>query len=56
MCISVAPLVFRLNHQRQAEVHDSEGDSLDRVLIAAEQCPVGAISVIDSGIRDSLST
>jgi ferredoxin len=42
MCTALAPEVFRLNENRQSEVI---GDAVEPALEAAENCPVGAITV-----------
>ena len=47
MCETFAPHVFRLNDNRQSEVVDPSGDSEKKILEAAENCPVGAITVED---------
>lgn len=44
-CLRVAPRVFRHNDQRQSEVIDPAGDSEQKILDAAANCPVGAIRV-----------
>ena len=48
LCLTFAPGVFAHNARRQAEVVDPEGDKLEDILVAAENCPTAAISVIDS--------
>jgi ferredoxin len=53
-CVVVAPLAFRLDDAMKAEVVDPEGETLDRVLEAAEVCPTRAIYVSQG--RDSLFT
>ena len=47
MCETFAPKVFRLNQNRQSEAVDPDADSLERILEAAENCPVSAIFVED---------
>ena len=47
MCTELAPHVFALNDDRQSEVRNPAGDTLDHILKAAENCPVGAITVED---------
>ena len=53
MCESIAPRVFQLNADRQSEVVDPAGDTEEKILEAAENCPVSAIFVedADSGER-----
>ncbi len=45
MCVAIAPAVFRLNDERQAEVVPGEVVAADLAAEAAENCPVGAITV-----------
>jgi ferredoxin len=45
MCEQFAPNVFQLNEERQSEAVNPEGNSLEEVLEAAENCPVSAITV-----------
>jgi ferredoxin len=47
MCESIAPHTFRLNDNRQSEAVDPMGDSVEKILEAAENCPVSAIVVED---------
>ena len=47
-CLDLAPGVFEHNERRQAEVVDPEGDALDDILVAAENCPTSAIAVSDA--------
>jgi ferredoxin len=47
MCETIAPKVFVLNEQRQSEAVNPEGDTLEKILEAAENCPVSAILVED---------
>jgi ferredoxin len=45
MCEQFAPNVFQLNEERQSEAVNPEGNSLEEILEAAENCPVSAITV-----------
>ena len=54
MCETIAARTFRLNDDRQSEVVDPEGDSVERVLEAAENCPVSAILVEDAETGERL--
>ncbi|MFF3174975.1 MULTISPECIES: ferredoxin [unclassified Streptomyces] len=51
MCVNHAPDGFRLDSARQSHPVDPETDANERVLAAAEGCPVEAITVAlaDSG-------
>jgi ferredoxin len=54
MCTSITPLVFSLNDNRQSEAVNPEGDTLEKVLEAAENCPVSAINVEDAETGEKL--
>lgn len=45
MCVNHAPDGFRLDSARQSHPVDPETDANERVLAAAEGCPVEAITV-----------
>ncbi len=48
-CIYAAPGVFQLDDMRISTVIDPQGDPLDAVIEAAENCPTSAISVFRDG-------
>jgi ferredoxin len=54
MCETFAPNTFRLNDNRQSEVVDAAGDSPEKILEAAENCPVSAIFVEDAETGEKL--
>jgi ferredoxin len=54
MCETIATGVFRLNENRQSEVVNPEGDSVEKILEAAENCPVSAIFVEDAETGERL--
>jgi len=54
MCETFAPHVFRLNDNRQSEAVDPTGDSAEKILEAAENCPVSAITVEDAETGERL--
>ena len=54
MCETFAPNVFRLNDNRQSEAVNPSGDSAEKVLEAAENCPVSAITVEDAETGEQL--
>jgi ferredoxin len=54
MCETFAPKVFRLNDNRQSEAVDPSGDREEKVLEAAENCAVSAISVVDADTGEQL--
>jgi ferredoxin len=56
MCETIAPRVFRLNENRQSEAVDPApaGDTVEKILEAAENCPVSAIFVEDAETGEQL--
>jgi ferredoxin len=54
MCETIASKVFRLNDNRQSEAVDPAGDTVDKILEAAENCPVSAILVEDADTGEQL--
>ncbi len=46
-CVAVAPTVFRIDGHNKAVVLDISSVSEDKVMSAAESCPVNAIIVED---------
>ena len=46
-CVTVAPGVFQLDEENKAVVIDAHGADDDTVLLAAQSCPVQAISLFD---------
>lgn len=45
ICVAIAPKVFDLDANGQATVLDPEADAAETIRIAAEGCPVTAITV-----------
>ncbi|MFZ3557295.1 MULTISPECIES: ferredoxin [unclassified Streptomyces] len=45
MCVNAAPDGFRLDSARQSHPVDPESDANEKVLAAAEGCPVEAITI-----------
>jgi ferredoxin len=54
MCEAIAANTFRLNDNRQSEAVNPEGDSVENILEAAENCPVSAIFVEDAETGERL--
>ena len=54
MCETFAPNAFRLNEDRQSEAVDPQGDSVEKILEAAENCPMSAIIVQDAETGEQL--
>ena len=48
-CIQATPKVFKLDKTMIAEVIDPEGDSDEKILLAAKICPTKAISLEEEG-------
>lgn len=48
MCLEFATGVFAHNARRQSEVVDPEGDAVEDIVIAAENCPTAAIQLSDA--------
>ena len=46
-CVQAAPAVFRMNERFIAEVADPDGDTREKVVLAARVCPTKAITVED---------
>ena len=54
MCTTFAPDVFTLNDDRQSEARNPAGGTVERILEAAENCPMSAIVVEDAETGDRL--
>ncbi len=54
MCLDTAPRVFAHNADRQSEVIDPAGDTREKILEAASNCPTGAIHVEDAATGERL--
>lgn len=54
MCENFAPHVFQLNAHRQSEAVNPAGDTEEKILEAAENCPVSAIFVEDAETGERL--
>jgi len=54
MCETFAPRVFQLNANRQSEAVNPAGDPEEKILEAAENCPVSAIFVEDADTGERL--
>ena len=55
MCETFAPQVFQLNANRQSEAVNPAGDPEEKILEAAENCPVSAIFVEDADTGNACS-
>ena len=54
MCVTIATRAFRLNADRQSEAVDPDGDPFERIMEAAESCPMSAITVEDAETGEQL--
>jgi ferredoxin len=46
-CVTVAPGVFQIDDENKAYIVNPKGADDDTILLAAQSCPVQAISVFD---------
>jgi len=53
-CLTIAPGVFRHNENRQSVASNPAGDSEERILEAARNCPIAAINVEVEGTGERL--
>jgi ferredoxin len=53
MCVMYAPATFAHDEETKAVVIDPHGDPEDRIRIAVEACPTGALRLIDNENGDS---
>jgi ferredoxin len=53
-CLTIAARVFAHNAQRQSQVINPTGDPAEKILEAAENCPVSAIHVEDADTGERL--
>jgi ferredoxin len=53
-CVQASPKVFQLDKQMIAEVVDPQGESDDKILLAARLCPTKAIAVEEEGTGKKL--
>ena len=54
MCVLLSPDVFKLNEKNQVTVLDVDADTPERVLSAAQQCPMYALKVEDADTGEVL--
>jgi ferredoxin len=47
MCIMYAPGTFAHDGQTKAVVIDDAGDPVDRIRVAVEACPTGALTIVE---------
>lgn len=48
MCVQIAPGIFTLDDSGQSIVADPDGNSREEAVDAASQCPMEAITVVES--------
>jgi ferredoxin len=53
-CIQASPKVFKLDAKMIAEVIDPNGDTDEKILLAAKICPTKAISLEEEGTGKQL--
>jgi ferredoxin len=54
MCVNIAHGVFALDDSNKSSVRDPEGNTEEKILEAAESCPVSAITVEDAETGERL--
>ncbi len=54
MCVATAPGVFVHDENRQSQVRDPAGGTAEKILEAAANCPVRAITVVDADTGERL--
>jgi ferredoxin len=54
MCVQFASEVFALDDEGQSIVADPDGAGRDQIVEAAAQCPMEAITVVDSATGEKL--
>ncbi|MBM4254750.1 MAG: ferredoxin [Deltaproteobacteria bacterium] len=54
MCINIARATFALDGEGKSSVVNSQGDTEEKILEAAESCPVSAIMIEDAETGESL--
>ncbi|MEA2493341.1 MAG: ferredoxin [Thermoleophilaceae bacterium] len=53
-CVDAAPAVFELDDDEKAIVIDPNGADRDDLVEAAANCPVNAITIVDSGTGETV--
>ena len=53
-CVSSAPAVFELDDDEKAVVIDPNGAPRDDLVEAAANCPVNAITILDTGTGETV--
>jgi ferredoxin len=54
MCRAVAPKAFGADAEGQAVVADPEAESLENLIEAVDNCPTGAVVVLDAETEEPL--
>jgi ferredoxin len=54
LCVNTAPMVFALDATGKSSVLNSAGDSEEKILEAAEGCPMSAITIEDADTGEQL--
>jgi ferredoxin len=53
-CVDSAPDVFELDGENKSVVVDPDGADRDEIMLAAQDCPVDAIFIVDEESREQL--
>jgi ferredoxin len=54
MCSALAPGAFRVGPEGQSDPYDPDGESFEKILDAASNCPMTAIRVADADTGEQL--
>jgi ferredoxin len=54
ICVDIAPEVFQLDEEGIAEVINPAGADRDIIIEAAQSCPQGAVTVVETGTGEQL--
>lgn len=55
MCVALAPTLFHLDDERQSVVSNAGPVGSEAAIDAAENCPVGAITVVEATTGEHLA-
>ena len=53
-CVDSAPGVFQLDEENKSVVVDPDAQDLDSIMVAAQDCPVDAIMIVDTETEEQV--
>ena len=53
-CVDSAPGVFQLDEENKSVVVDPDAQDLDSIMVAAQDCPVDAIVIVDVATEEQV--